>query len=374
LICLKAINSARADFVKLMKTIARYEICYRQYIDATGRSAVELPATLGDTEALTALYRAMVLTRTFDAKAIALQRTGRLGTYPSCLGQEAVGVGVASAMKPEDVLLPSYREQGAQLVRGVTPVELLLYWGGDERGNDFAGPRRDFPICVPVASQTVHAVGVALAMKLRHEPRVAVCCLGDGGTSKGDFYEAINLAGAMALPAVFVVVNNQWAISVPRRAQTAAVTLAQKAIAAGIGGEQVDGNDVVAVAEAVRCAAERARAGNGATLIEAVTYRLGDHTTVDDARRYRDDAEVSRYWEADPILRLRNYLAAAGAWGKADEEQLLEHCTAETNAAAEQYLAVVPEPPTAMFDHLYAQLPTELVTQRQAVAGATENG
>jgi pyruvate dehydrogenase E1 component alpha subunit len=215
---------------------------------------------------------------------------------------------------------------------------------------------------------------VALAMKLRHEPRVAVCCLGDGGTSKGDFYEAINLAGAMALPAIFVVVNNQWAISVPRRAQTAAATLAQKAIAAGIAGEQVDGNDVVAVAEAVRCAAERARAGIGATLIEAVTYRLGDHTTVDDARRYRDDAEVSRHWESEPIMRLRNYLAAERAWGKADEEELLERCTAETDAAAEQYLAVAPEAPTAMFDHLYAQLPAELAAQRQAVAGAAGDG
>ncbi len=357
-----------------MKTVARFEICYRQYIDAEGRQIGELPEFARDTPVLVSLYRAMVLTRSFDAKAIALQRTGRLGTYPSCLGQEAVGVGLASAMRPEDVLLPSYREQGAQLLRGVTPVELLLYWGGDERGNDFARPRRDFPICVPVASQTVHAVGVALAMKLRHEPRIAVCCLGDGGTSKGDFYEAINLAGAMALPALFVVANNQWAISMPRRAQTAAATLAQKAVAAGIAGEQVDGNDVVAVADAVRCAAERSRLGNGATLIEAITYRLGDHTTADDARRYRDDAEVSRHWEADPISRLRKHLIARGAWGRTDEEQLLERCTAEINAAADQYLAMMPDAPTAMFDHLYAQLPAELVAQRQTVAKVADDG
>jgi pyruvate dehydrogenase E1 component alpha subunit len=351
-----------------MTTVARFEIEYRQFIDAEGRATTELPAFAREPETLVRLYRAMVWTRTFDAKAIALQRTGRLGTYPSCLGQEAVGVGVASAMRPEDVLFPSYREQAAQFLRGVTAVEILLYWGGDERGSDFAGPRRDFPICVPVATQAPHAVGVALAMQLKREPRVAVCCLGDGGTSKGDFYEALNLAGAMRLPAVFVVANNQWAISVPRSRQSGAATLAQKAIAAGIPGEQIDGNDVVAVADAMRRAAGRARAGEGASLIEALTYRLGDHTTVDDARRYRDDAEVSRQWEVEPIARLRKYLVALGAWSKPDEERLLETCTTEVNAAVDAYLAMAPEPATAMFDHLYAQLPAELAPQRRAVA------
>jgi 2-oxoisovalerate dehydrogenase E1 component alpha subunit len=246
-------------------------------------------------------------------------------------------------------------------------VEILLYWGGDERGSDFAGPRRDFPICVPIGSQAPHAVGVALAMKLRGECRVAVCCLGDGGTSKGDFYEAINLAGSMQLPAVFVVANNQWAISMPRSAQTAAATLAQKAIAAGIPGEQVDGNDVIAVADAARRAIERARAGGGATIIEALTYRLGDHTTVDDARRYRDDAEVSRHWELEPLARLRKYLTACGVWSKQDEEKLLADCGSEVNAAADQYLATPVQPPASMFDHLYGKLPGELVAQREQV-------
>ena len=174
------------------------------------------------------LYRAMVLTRAFDTKAIALQRTGRLGTYASSLGQEAVSVGLASAMRPEDVLLPSFRDHGAQLWRGVTPVELLLYWGGDERGSAFAGPKEDFPVSVPVGSQAPHAVGVALAFKLRHEQRVAVCIFGDGATSKGDVAEALNIAGVWNLPAVFVINNNRWAISVPLSRQTAADTLAQK--------------------------------------------------------------------------------------------------------------------------------------------------
>jgi 2-oxoisovalerate dehydrogenase E1 component alpha subunit len=354
-------------------TIASFEIAYRQFLDPEGRVSEALPAFARDPSVLLPLYRSMVLTRTFDAKAISLQRTGRLGTYPSCLGQEAVGVGVASAMQPDDVLFPSYRDQPAQLWRGVAPVELLLYWGGDERGSDFAGPRRDFPICVPVSSQAPHSVGVALAMKLKRERRVAVCCLGDGGTSKGDFYESINLAGAMRLPAVFIVVNNQWAISVPRSAQTGAATLAQKAVAAGIPGEQIDGNDVIAVVDAARRAIETARMGNGATVVEALTYRLGDHTTVDDARRYREDSEVSRHWELEPIARLRTYLVEIGAWSKADEERLLAECSAKINAAADKYLAMKPEPPAAMFDHLYAELPAELAAQRQEVIAKADD-
>jgi 2-oxoisovalerate dehydrogenase E1 component alpha subunit len=357
-----------------VKTIVSFEIPYRQFLDPQGRANGTLPEFARDSRALLPLYRSMALTRSFDAKAISLQRTGRLGTYPSCLGQEAIGVGLASAMQADDVLLPSYRDQPAQLSRGVSLAEILLYWGGDERGSDFAGPRKDFPICVPVASQVPHAVGVALAMKLRGERRVAVCCLGDGATSKGDFYEAINLAGAMGLPAVFIIANNQWAISVPRSAQTGAATLAQKAIAAGIPGEQVDGNDVIAVVDAARRAIDRARAGDGATLIEALTYRLGDHTTVDDARRYREDSEVSRHWELEPIGRLRKHLTEMGAWTKADEERLLAECSAEVNAAVEKYLAMRPEPAAAIFDHLYAELPAELVAQRgEVIAGEEEH-
>jgi pyruvate dehydrogenase E1 component alpha subunit len=356
-----------------MRTIASFEIPYTRYIGPDGGLETDLPAFARDPAELVPLYRAMVLTRTFDARAIALQRTGRLSTYPSCLGEEAVGVGLASAMAPDDVLLPTYREQAAQLWRGVTMVELLLYWAGDERGSDFAGPRGDFPISVTVGGHAPHAAGVALAMKIRGERRAAVCVVGDGGSSKGDFYEAINVAGAMCLPALFVVVDNQWAISVPRAKQSGAATLAQKAIAAGIPGEQLDGNDVVAVADATRRALERARSGGGATLIEALTYRLGDHTTVDDASRYRDDAEVSRHWEGEPIARLRAYLTAAGAWGRDDEERLLGDCAREVDAAAEEYLAIPPQPPEAMFDHLFAELPAELAAQRRAAAEAGEN-
>ena len=340
------------------------------FLDASGAPLGPLPDFARDGETLRALYRAMVRARTFDAKAIALQRTGRLGTIASCLGQEAVGVGVASAMAAKDVFLPSFREHAAQLWRGVTPEELLLFWGGDERGSDFAGPRRDFPACIPVASQFPHAAGVALAMSLDREKAVAVAIGGDGATSKGDFYEALNVVGLWRLPPVFVINNTQWAISLRRREQTAARTLAQKAVAAGMPGEQVDGNDVIAVRDAVARALDRARSGAGGILIECLTYRLGDHTTADDASRYREEEEVRVHWKEEPLVRLRTWLTAEHGWSKQDEEAMLRATADEMEAATQSYLAVVPEPAGAMFDHLFARLPDDLAAQREDLGDA----
>jgi pyruvate dehydrogenase E1 component alpha subunit len=351
----------------MTEIVARFEIGFSRCLEPTGKPVGPLPEFAADRANLASLYRALVRTRAFDAKAVALQRTGRLGTYASSIGQEAVSVGVASAMLPEDVLLPSFREHGGQLLRGVTPLELFLYWGGDERGSAFAGPRQDFPISVPVGSHAPHAVGVALAFKLRREKRVAVAIFGDGATSKGDVAEALNIAGAWRLPVLFVVSNNQWAISVPRRAQSAAATLAQKAIAAGIPGEQVDGNDVIAVRAVAAAAIERARRGEGASLIEAVTYRLGDHTTADDASRYRDDAEVTPHWREEPLLRLRHYLTDAEGWTRADEERLLHETGSEIDAAAAAYLGTAPQEPATIFAHAFAELPADLVRQREAM-------
>ncbi len=333
------------------------------FLDPAGQVVNDLPDFAGDRDTLVAMYGAMVKTRAFDTKAIALQRTGRLGTYASSLGQEAIGVGVAFAMQAEDVFLPSFREHGAQLVRGVTLEELLLYWGGDERGNDFAGPRQDFPVCIPVASQFPHAAGVALAMVQKGEPGVAVAVAGDGATSKGDFYEAMNIVGAWRLPAVFVINNNQWAISVRRSDQTAAETLAQKGAAAGLPGEQVDGNDVIAVRDAVGRALARARAGEGGTLIECLSYRLGDHTTADDASRYREDDEVRPHWKEEPLARLRAHLTEAQGWTKDEEEALLTGAQAEVEAASERYLVTDPEPPRAMLERLFAEMPDDLQPQ-----------
>jgi len=345
--------------------VAEFEIGYTRLIAPSGELVGALPDFARDTDALKALYRALVRTRSFDTKAIALQRTGRLGTYASSIGQEAVSVGAAGAMRPNDVLVPSFREHGAQLLRGVTPLELFLYWGGDERGNVFAGPREDFPVSVPVGSHAPHAAGVALAFKLRREPRVTVCIFGDGATSKGDVAEAMNMAGVWRVPLVFVVSNNQWAISVARAQQSAAATLAQKAIAAGIPGEQVDGNDVVAVRGVVGAAIERARRGGGPSVVEAVTYRLGDHTTSDDASRYRDDAEPRRHWPEEPVLRLRNYLSVNGLWSRTDEEHLLKETAAEIDAAADAYLATPAQDPATIFDFTYATLPADLAAQRE---------
>jgi pyruvate dehydrogenase E1 component alpha subunit len=346
---------------------ARFEIPYSQFLDAQSQVAAELPAFAQDAAALVALYKAMVLMRTYDAKAIALQRTGQLGTYASMLGKEAIEAGIGAAMAPEDVFLCTYRENGVQIMRGVTMQELFLYWGGDERGSDFAGPRGDFPICITIASQCLHAIGVGYAMKLRRQQRAAVCALGDGATSKGDFYESINAAGTWQLPVIFFATNNQWAISVPRKTQSAAQTLAQKAIAAGIEGVQVDGNDVIAVHYAMREALAKAYAGNGPTLIEAVTYRLADHTTADDASRYRPPEDVAEAWKREPILRLRNYLSAQGAWDKAQEEELLKECNARVQAAAQAYIDTPPPSPEQMFDHLYASLPAAYAAQRDAI-------
>jgi 2-oxoisovalerate dehydrogenase E1 component alpha subunit len=354
------------------RDIAHFTIHRRGYLAADGTLVAAPCEMVADTAALVAAYRAMVLTRTFDLKAVSLQRTGRLGTYAVSLGQEAVSVGVAGCMRPEDCLLPSYRDNGALLWRGVRMEEILLYWGGDERGNHSSGPAHDFPFCVPVGSQAPHAAGVAAAFKLRKQPRVAVCLLGDGATSKGDVYEAMNFAGVHGLPLVFIVNNNQWAISVPLKLQTGAQTLAQKAIAAGFPGEQVDGNDLIAVRAATMQAITGARSGKGPRLIEAITYRLGDHTTADDAARYRSPEEVQARWKEEPIGRLRAYLVARQAWSKAEEEQLAADCQRRVEAAVAHYLAIPPRRPESIFDHLYAELPRTYLDQREALREASD--
>ena len=357
----------------ILSVVAQFEIHYSQFLDEHGEVVEPLPEFAREPQNLIPLYRWMVLMRAYDAKTIALQRTGQIGTYASMLGKEAIEAGVGSAMAKNDVFLMTYRENGVQMMRGVTMKELFIYWGGDERGSDFAVPRGDFPICITIAAHVTHAVGVAYAMKLRREPRVAVCALGDGATSKGDFHEGLNAAGIWQLPAVFVVTNNQWAISVPRRIQTATQTLAQKAIAAGIEGVQIDGNDVIAVRHAMDQALAKARACGGPTLIEAVTYRLSDHTTADDATRYRSADEVAAAWKLEPVLRLRTYIMGCGAWDKAMEEQLLRECNERVQAAVQAYVDTPPPSPEQMFDHLYATLPAALAKQRAAALESSDD-
>jgi 2-oxoisovalerate dehydrogenase E1 component alpha subunit len=346
-----------------LKTVAEFAIGSERLLDAQGRPTGELPAFALDADELRRMYRMMVLCRMFDAKAINLQRTGRLGTYAPCTGQEATHVGVGAAMRAEDVLFPVYREYGTQIWRGVTLVEILTYWAGDEAGTDFSGPREDFPWCVPIASQVPQAAGAAMAFRIRGQKRCAVAFIGDGGTSQGAFYEAVNAAGALSLPVVFVIVNNGWAISMPVSAQTGAVTLAQKGIAGGVPGVQVDGNDILGVRAVMEAAMSRAREGGGATVVEALTYRLSDHTTADDATRYRGTAELEEAWKLEPLLRTRTFLVSRGLWDDAREAELRADCAAQIDRAVHAYQNR-PVPGTdSMFDHLFANPPTGLAMQ-----------
>ncbi|ASP39365.1 pyruvate dehydrogenase (acetyl-transferring) E1 component subunit alpha [Bacterioplanes sanyensis] len=338
-----------------------------RYLDDDGQACHELPLWAHEMEPLLECYRWMVLTRLFDQKAIALQRTGQCGTYPSSLGQEAISVSLGQAMEAEDIFVPYYRDHGTQLMRGCGMHELLLYWGGDERGSA-GGPAQDFPICVPIATQCGHAVGAARALQLQNKPQAVVCTLGDGASSKGDFLEALNLAGVWQLPVVFVLNNNQWAISVSRQQQCGATALALKGIGAGIPSLQVDGNDTIAMMDEVTRALERARSGGGATLIEAISYRLSDHTTADDASRYRPDDEVQQAWKREPIARLKQFLMRQGAWSDALEQQWQEHCQHAVAAAVKHYLEMPEQPPEAMFDYLYADWPSVLDGQLQTFA------
>ena len=355
-----------ADPVPDFPVVARFEIRQRRYIDEKGVPVRPLPAALSDPQPIVRLYRAMVLARTLDAKCVALNRQGRLGTYATAYGQEAVPIGVASAMRAVDILVPSYRENAALLWRGVGIHEVLSYYAGSERGSDWAGPAHDFPTSITVGGHALHAAGAAYAVQYRGEASAVACVFGDAATSKGDVYEALNLAGVWRLPVVFVITNNQWAISTPLAKQTASETLAQKGLAAGIAVEQADGNDVVAVHEAVRIGLDRARTGGGATLVEAVTYRLADHNTADDARRYRDPAQVDAHAGAEPVGRVRRWLESMQAWSEARQARLQTACSAVVEAGVEKLFAAAHEPPSIMFEHVYAEPPAELARQRDA--------
>ena len=267
-------------------------------------------------------------------------------------------------MRPDDVFIPYYRDYAAQFQRGVKMSEILAFWGGDERGSQFACDSEDLPICVPIASQCLHAAGIAFALKYRKQDRVAVVCIGDGGTSEGDFYEALNVAGAWKLPVVFIVNNNQWAISVPIQKQTAAETLAQKSIAAGFQGVQVDGNDILAMRQIVGEAIEKARRGEGPTLIEALTFRLSDHTTADDATRYQPQDAVEAALPNEPIQRFKSFLIHQKLWDNSKEQTLIEACNQDIQNAVDEYLNRPAQPISSVFDYHFETLPDYLIEQR----------
>ena len=335
--------------------LASFAVKRLSVLDEQGNVDEALMPTLSEAE-IRRIYEAMVLARTFDERALALQREGRLGTYPPILGQEAAQVGSALALSPADWVFPSFRETGVHLTLGYPVFQLFQYWAGDERGQRSPEQLNIFPVCVSVGTHIPHAVGAAMAARYQGDPVVAVAYFGDGATSKGDFHEGFNMAGVFRLPVVFICQNNQWAISVPLKGQSAVVSLAQKAIAYGFEGVQVDGNDVFAVCRATAEALSKASSGGGPTFIECLTYRIGDHTTADDAGRYRSPDEVAVWKARDPILRLERYMAKQKLWNEAYGKEVKERSTMAIDDAVLAMEAILPPVAAEMFEHTGATL------------------
>ncbi len=325
-----------------------------------------------DDEQIRMMYRQMLTMRLYDRKAVSMQRQGRFGTYAQMEGQEACMAASAYSLEPRDWIVSSYRETGAMWMHGVPMKLLSLYWMGNEFGSRMPDGVNVLPVSIPVGSHPLHAVGLAYAGKYRQDDSVAVTYFGDGATSEGDVHEAMNLAGVYEVPCVFFCQNNQYAISVPVREQTASPTIAQKALAYGFPGVLVDGNDIMAVYAVMQEAVERARRGGGPSLIEAYTYRLGAHTTADDPTKYRDDAEVEFWRSRDPLLRVQKYLHAHGAWSEDWEHELLEACTGEVEQAMNDAEAVPQPPPQDMFRYMYAEPSAALREQEAALLAALQ--
>ncbi|PCI22716.1 MAG: pyruvate dehydrogenase (acetyl-transferring) E1 component subunit alpha [Piscirickettsiaceae bacterium] len=336
-----------------------------QYLDVNGTLVKHLPKFIDKYELLIDLYRTLVLTRLFDETAVNLQRVGVIGTYAQSKGQEAIGTAIGHAMLADDVFIPYYRDVAAQIQRGVLLEEILQYWGGDERGSHYVQQVNDFPLCVPIATQLCHAIGVAYALKYQSKPNVAVVTCGDGATSKGDFYESLNIAGVMSLPTLFIVNNNQWAISVPLERQTASKTIAHKALAAGISAVRVDGNDVLAMLINVNSALDQIRQTGKPFFIEAISYRICDHTTADDALRYMDKKLLEDANKKEPLIRYKRFLTEQHAWTDKQDQALYQQCQQQVDTAVEAYKNLPAQSLGEFFDYMYEQLPSNLATQKQ---------
>jgi pyruvate dehydrogenase E1 component alpha subunit len=316
------------------------------------------------------MYRTMLLGRRLDERMLKLQRQGRIGTFAPIKGQEASQIGSVATLRPADWMVPSFREAAAMLWRGWSIDRLLQLFAGHLEGSQPGPQQRDLPICIPVATQLPHAVGLAYAAQYRGDDIVVMTYFGDGATSEGDFHEACNFAGVWHVPVVFVCQNNQWAISVPLKKQTQSRTLAQKALAYGFPGIQVDGNDVLAVYAATKEAVDRARAGDGPTLIECVTYRLAMHTTADDPTKYRSAEEVAEWERKDPLARFSSYMETKGLLDRNVETEVDQ----EISEAVRRFESLPPPDPLTVFDHVYAEMPPHLAAQRAAVASRLGSG
>ena len=337
----------------------QFTVEHLSILDSDGNLDSALEPSIAPDE-LRRLHRAMLVGRRFDERMLRLQRQGRIGTFAPIKGQEAAQIGSVAALRRTDWMVPSFRETASMLWRGWTMERILLFFAGYLEGGQPAPEQRDLPICIPVATQLPHAVGLAYAAQYRGDDAVVMAYCGDGATSEGDFHEAMNFAGVWHVPMVFLIQNNQWAISVPLKKQTHSRTIAQKALAYGFPALQVDGNDLLAVYAATREAVERARRGEGPTLIECVTYRLGVHTTSDDPTKYRSTEEVQAWERKDPLTRFGTYLQKRNLL----EAGLEEAIDAEIGRAVAAFEAIGPPDPLAMFDHAYATRTAPLEAQR----------
>jgi pyruvate dehydrogenase E1 component alpha subunit len=338
-------------------------------LDADGAVDAALEPEIAPDE-LRRIHRAMLLGRRLDERMVRLQRQGRIGTFAPIKGQEAAQIGSAATLRPTDWMVPSFRETAAMVWRGWPIEKMLLFFAGYLEGGQPAPEQRDLPITIPVGTQLPHAVGLAYAAQYRGDDVAVMAYFGDGATSEGDFHEAMNFAGVWHVPVVFICQNNQWAISVPLKKQTHSRTLAQKALAYGFPGLQVDGNDVLAVYAASREAVERARRGDGPTLIECVTYRLGVHTTADDPSKYRSDEEVKAWERKDPLARFRTYLEKRNLLAESVEQEI----DAEITEAVRRFEAAPAPDPLTMFDHVYQERPPDLDAQREELRARLADG
>jgi len=340
--------------------IEKFEVKELKILDEKGNVDSTLLPNFSDND-LKKIFEIFILSRQFDQRALQLHAEGRLGTYASILGQEASQIGSAYALEKTDWIFPSFREMGVYITLGYPIWMLFQYWTGDERGMKTPEGLNIFPVSVPVGTHMVHAVGAAFAAKVKGHQAVSVTYFGDGGSSKGDFHEGLNIAGVYKLPVVFICQNNQWAISLPREKQTAAKTIAQKAYSYGFEGIQVDGNDIFAVYKATKDALEKARAGKGPTLIECFTYRMADHTTADDASRYRPKEELEKWKLKDPLLRLKLYMEKNGIWTQAYEDEIRKKLTELVDSEIKKEETVGLPNPKDIITFTYKEL-----TQRQA--------
>ena len=353
------------------ETVAKFSVDYLQVLNEKGTLDKKLMPNLTKSQVLW-MYENMVFTRAVDEKMLSMQRQGRLGTFAPVKGQEACQIGIVAALDKNDVIFPAFRETAAHVSFGVPPENLFIYYAGDERGSKT--DKNFFPTSIPVATQTLHAVGYAWAAKIKKDNIVVVVFFGDGATSEGDFHEAMNFAGVFKLPVLFVCQNNQYAISVPRKLQSASETLAQKAIAYGFEGIQVDGNDVFSVYKAAKDSILEMKKGKGPYFIECITYRLGDHTTADDASKYRSQKELQEWMKKDPILRLKDYIIKNKYLSRLDEEKLHDKVKLKVEDVVKKAESIEAPNVEDIFKYTFNEMPWNLKEELDDLKDSMKDG